>query len=221
MNQVTEARGSASNDIQISGCKEIEHSMYGISRISDTVHRSQAWRVSLRRRGRRLVKNFPDKKFGGAHQALKFAMRYRDQLLAQYPPLSQAEFAQASRRNNTSGVTGASLVSSRHRLRSGEERRSFYWEAIWPTSPGQHINKRFSISTHGYDSAFELACQARRLGLRGVEGIYWRSERAVLQNDHSKVTSESSFLRSAIPPDQYPIPDVLMSWQLDQTSHRL
>ena len=42
--------------------------MYGISRIDDYVHRTHAWRVSLCRRGKRLVKNFPDKKHGGKNK---------------------------------------------------------------------------------------------------------------------------------------------------------
>jgi len=223
MKPVNEARAPKSSDIQNSGYEETEHSMYGISRISDPVLRSQAWRVSLRRRGKRLVKNFPDKKCGGEHEALNLAKRYRDQLLVQYPPLSRAEFAKSPRRNNTSGTTGVSFVISRYRLKNGEERRSFYWEAIWPTSPGHHINKRFSVSTYGYDGAFELACEARRLGLQAVEGIYWRSERAVLlQNDHLKVPSEPSFFSSVNLADQNPGPDVMISRQLsDQASNRL
>ena len=39
--------------------------MYGISRIDDDSDRTHAWRVSLRRRGKALVKNFADKKYGG------------------------------------------------------------------------------------------------------------------------------------------------------------
>ena len=39
--------------------------MYGISRFDDEKRYSHGWRVSLHRKGNRLVENFPDKKYGG------------------------------------------------------------------------------------------------------------------------------------------------------------
>lgn len=154
--------------------------MYGISRIDDETHRTHAWRVSLRRRGKMLVKNFPDRKFKGKGKALQAAKAHRDALLQRYPPLSRVEFAKVKRRNNKSGVTGVCLVCCKYYLADGTEKRLWYWEASWPTSPGQHINQRFSCAIHGKQRAFEMACQARRRGLRQVRGVFWAAERGEL-----------------------------------------
>lgn len=157
--------------------KKRNPAMYGISRIDDPTHRTHAWRVSLRRRGEGLVKNFPDKKYGGKQKALAFAKQHRDKMVAKHPPLSRVEFANALRSNNKSGVTGVCLVSCKYFLSDGTERRIWYWEASWPTTPGEHINQRFSCAIYGKEKAFELACRARRKGLREVEGIFWATER--------------------------------------------
>lgn len=151
--------------------------MYGISRIDDPLHRTHAWRVSLRRRGAALVKNFPDLKYGGKKKALDAAKLHRDKMIAKHPPLSRIEFANTPRRNNKSGVTGVCLVACKYYLADGTERCLWYWEASWPTTPGQHINQRFSCQIHGREKAFEMACRARRKGLREVDGIFWATER--------------------------------------------
>lgn len=164
-----------------SGNKRTSVALYGISRIDDPVHRTHAWRVSLRRHGKALVRNFPDRKFAGKRKALEAAKRYRDQLLQAYPPLSRVEFAKGPRKNNTSGVTGVCRVTSRYWLKDGREKHIFYWEAIWPTTPGHHVNQRFSVTQHGDAKAFELACSARRKGLRQVRGVFWAAERGEIQ----------------------------------------
>lgn len=153
--------------------------MYGISRIDDPDHRTHAWRVSLRRRGQMLVKNFPDKKHGGKRKALQLAKQHRDSLLAKHPPLSRVEFASALRSNNKSGVSGVCLVSCKYYLVSGAERRIWYWEATWPTSPGEHINQRFSVSQYGKQRAFEMACHARLVGMKKVKGVFWATAKGL------------------------------------------
>lgn len=153
--------------------------MYGISRIDDVVCRAHAWRVSLRRRGRKMVKNFSDKKCGGRHQALRCAKEYRDWIIKNNPPLSRIEFASILRKNNQSGVTGVCLIECEHRLGNGARRAAQYWEAIWPTTPGRHVKKRFSISAYGMERAFQMACAARNTGMLNVEGVFWPAERGL------------------------------------------
>jgi hypothetical protein len=80
--------------------------MYGISRIDDERHRTHAWRVKLVRRGKQLVKNFPDKQWGGKRKALIQAKEYRDQIIKKYPPLTRKEFCTTLRSNNKSGISG-------------------------------------------------------------------------------------------------------------------
>ena len=79
---------------------------YGISRFDDELHSTHGWRVSLRRYGKMLVENFPDKKHGGRHKALKLAQQYRDELLGKFPPISRKEVCLIKRSNNKSGISG-------------------------------------------------------------------------------------------------------------------
>lgn len=150
---------------------------YGISRIDDEHHRAHAWRVSLVRNGRKIVRNFPDLKFGSRAKALQAARLYRDLLAAQHRPMLRSEFADVRRRNNRSGVTGVCLVRSPYTLSDGTRRESYYWEAIWPTRPGENERCRFPVTTHGDAVAFDLACSARARGLAQVEGYFWASEK--------------------------------------------
>lgn len=159
--------------------KKRSAAMYGISRIDDPTHRTHAWRVSLRRHGKALVRNFPDKKHGGKRKALKLAQEHRDKLLKKHRPMTRVEFANTLRRNNTSGVPGVCLVTTKYRLANGAERQILYWEAIWPTSPGEHVTKRFSVATYGNEGAFNMACKARRKGLRNVKGVFWAVMRSL------------------------------------------
>jgi hypothetical protein len=138
-----------------------------------------AWRVSLHRRGKNLVKTFPDKKHGGKRKALQNAKQHRDELLTLYPPLTRMEFVGTLRRNNISGVPGVCLVHCKYHLVDGEQRHLLYWEAICPTKPGKHVNRRFSVALHGDAKAFELACEARQESLNKLEGVFWAAERGV------------------------------------------
>jgi hypothetical protein len=154
--------------------------LYGISRIDNPARNIRAWRVSLCRRGKKLVRDFRDNKHGGKHESLRLAKQHRDRLLVEHPPLSRVEFANARRSNNKSGVPGVCLVACKYRLASGAERQLWYWEAIWPTNPGQKVKKRFSLATYGEEGAFKMACEARQSGLQKVKGTFWAAERGEL-----------------------------------------
>ena len=153
--------------------------MYGISRIDDESYRTHAWRVSLRRRGTMHVRNFADAKCGGKLNALRLARRYRDELIRKYPPLTRKEFSAIRRRNNHSGVVGVCRVATSYRLQDGRVRYCWYWEAIWPTTPGKHETVRFSVNKLVDTGAFNRAFAARARGFRRVEGVFWRCRRGV------------------------------------------
>ena len=155
--------------------------MYGISRIDDPIHYTHAWRVSLRRRGKALVKNFPDKKHGGKRKALQLARQFRDELIAKHPPITRTEVARKLQKNNRSGVSGVCRFASVYWLADGRQRRNWYWEAIWPTSPGKSETKRFSEKKYGKEGAFTMACEAREKGLAKVKGVFWAAERGVVE----------------------------------------
>lgn len=157
--------------------------MYGISRIDDTLRNSHAWRVSLTRRGQKLVKNFTDKKYGGKGKALNAAKAYRDELLIKYPPLSRKEFANAKRRHNTSGITGVYTYAKSYQLRDGTLKESWYWEANWPTDRGVSEHESFSVNKYGETVARQMAIRARERGLQKLGGIFWASERGAVDVD--------------------------------------
>lgn len=160
--------------------------MYGISRIDDYVHRTHAWRVSLCRRGKRLVKNFPDKKHGGKNKALTLAKEYRDKLLVQFPPLSRKEFSAAPRRNNKTGITGVYTYAKRFVLRDGTIKETWYWEANWPTERGQSAHESFSVNEYGDEVARQMAIRARERGMRALSGVFWASERGETEETGAK-----------------------------------
>jgi hypothetical protein len=158
---------------------QIENS-YGISRIDDEKSRSHAWRVSLRRRGERHIKNFPDKKCGSRERALEKAKHYRDRIVAENPPITRKEVCSIRRSNNTVGITGVCTYAKRYQLSTGGIKENWYWEASWPTEQGKSSRAIFSVNTYGPDLARQMAINARTKGLEAVEGVFWRSEQGEL-----------------------------------------
>jgi len=164
--------------------------MYGISRIDDEQCNSHAWRVSLCRHGKRLVKNFPDKKHGSRNSALFKATEFRDQLLLKYPPISRKEFCNAKRRNNKTGITGVYKYRKNYQLKDGSTREIWYWEANWPNAVGKSMSKSFSIKRYGEELAKQMAISARVAGMKNVEGTFWAAERGEVATVETLTTSE-------------------------------
>jgi hypothetical protein len=160
--------------------------MYGISRFDYETNRTHGWRVSLRRHGRMLVKNFTDKRHNGSQSALKSAQKYRDQLLAKYPPITRREVCVIRRSNNKSGITGVCTYGKRYRLKDGTERESRYWEANWPDINGKPVSINFSVNKYGEEVARSMAIRARRRALKDLEGPFWASERGVDKHVHDE-----------------------------------
>lgn len=151
--------------------------MYGISRIDYDLRHSHAWRVSFSRRGKRYVKNFPDKKHGGKTKALKLAKEYRDQFVRENPPLSRREFCSILRAHNTSGINGVYRYAKPYRVKNGEIRESWYWEATWPQAGGIQAHMAFSVNEFGESVARKLAIRMRERKIAEIEGVFWASER--------------------------------------------
>ena len=166
--------------------------VYGISRFDDDIRNTHGWRVSLRRHGKMLVKNFPDKKNGGRWQALRKAQQYRDELLIKFPPISRKEVCKIKRSNNTSGINGVCTYAKRYKLKDGTVRETKYWEASWPDGEGKNTSVNFSVKKYGDELARTMAIRARQRGLAGVEGPFWVSERGSLKSKTCKQLNNTS-----------------------------
>lgn len=59
--------------------------------------------------------------------------------------------------NNTSGVTGVNLKTTTRK----NGKSNSYWVASWQTHQ-KRLEKNFSVTKHGYDEAFRLACEWRQ-----------------------------------------------------------
>ena len=172
--------------------KKRSNAMYGISRVDDEVYRAHAWRVSLRRRGKMHVKNFPDKTWGGKRRALSAAKSHRDSVLQSHPPLTRKEFSGAKRAHNNSGITGVYTYAKKYRLADSREMETWYWEAHWPTRPGESQTARFSVKTYGEERARQLAIEAREAGMRKLEGVFWASEPSIEITESRRVEDAES-----------------------------
>lgn len=172
--------------------------MYGISRIDNHQYNTHAWRVSLCRRGKRLVKNFPDKKCGGRGKALTQAMAYRDHLLIEHPPISRKEFCDTKRRNNKTGITGVYKYSKPYKLKDGTIKESWYWEANWPNAAGESISQAFSVKRFGDEFAKQMAIRARAAGLQTVKGTFWAAERGKVAPIENTITKLQFQMFSAL-----------------------
>ena len=155
--------------------------LYGISRIDDEQHHSHAWRVSLRRHGKRHVKNFTDKRFGGTDAALRRALRFRDEFVSSHPPISRKEVCLVRRSNNRSGVSGVCTYAKRHERRDGTIKENWYWEASWPDTSGKAVKRVFSVNNFGESMARQMAINARAEALQALEGVFWASERGLVE----------------------------------------
>jgi hypothetical protein len=153
---------------------------YGISRIDDDIHHTHAWRVSLRRHGRRHVKNFPDKKYGDQVQAFAAATLFRDQFLLTHPPITRKEVCSVRRSNNTSGIAGVCTYAKRYKRRDNSIKENWYWEASWPNERGESVKAIFSVNTYGETIARQMAIRARQKGLNALQGPFWSSERGLI-----------------------------------------
>lgn len=151
--------------------------MYGISRIDNEKHRTYAWRVSLRRQGKKHVKNFPDKKHAGKRNALQLAKQYRDELLLKYPATTRQQFCSVIRGNNRTGISGVYTYPKPYVLRDGTVKKTWYWEANWPDENHQSVSVSFSIKVYGEEVAKQMAIHARKEGLSTVSGVFWASDR--------------------------------------------
>ena len=145
---------------------------YGITRIDPELHKSRTkgYEVRIRRKNKLICKLFSDNVYRGKTKALKEAKKYRDKILEENPPMTRKEFAERNSGRSKSGVVGVSLIKAVDKR--GDKSYSYqYWQAYWSPKPGVHKSRKFSVNKYGYEKAFKLAKQARKKGLKEIEGV--------------------------------------------------
>ncbi len=147
--------------------------LYAIQRIDHQRSRTHAWKVIIQRRKTIYMRYFSDGGHGGKKIALDAAKAYRDQLIAQHPPMTRREVCVIRKMNNTSGVSGVTRIDVMERNK-GRKVRRLYWDAQWPDRSGNAVHRKFSIKVYGERRAFQLAVQARRQGLRQLTRLPFR-----------------------------------------------
>lgn len=137
-----------------------KENLHNVSRTKPD-ERRQGWRVSIRGKGQRFQRFFPDEKYSGEEGSKRAAVAYREWVFEEH---------QLSRkgRYNRSGVVGVSRTTRTQR-RGDKEYVTHYWQAAWKGPDGRQRTKRFNINKYGEEQAFELAKQARTAGVRALE----------------------------------------------------
>ncbi len=138
-----------------------------VSRIDQPDKNNHGWYVRIRREGVTTSKFFRDSKYGTRTKALKAAIAFRDQLLANFKlPASKRKVLHRAGRN-TSGIVGVARRTMRRR--DGRPGGS-YWVATWSPGNGKTARKLFSIAELGERGALLAACACRRDREREIYG---------------------------------------------------
>lgn len=147
-------------------------SVYGISRVDNATSRTHGWLVTIQRRGVIYRKHFSDGVHGGKAKAFAAAKAYRDEVVANYPPLSMQEYSSIVKSNNRSGVVGVCRYCASETRDLPEEKQRWFWVASWPLADGRRKRVKFSINKYGEDGAFEMALNARNDALAKLAGAF-------------------------------------------------
>lgn len=143
--------------------------MYGIRPLTGD---SAGWRVTLVRRGKEYLRCFSVARHGSLDAALVAARAWRDRIAHEARPLTKAEYSQLLRSNNSSGHPGVYLRRQKKRNAAGQEVEYLFWQAQTPEGVTPFRSKSFSVSRFGFDSAFNLAVEARATFVQGLSGYY-------------------------------------------------
>lgn len=141
-----------------------------IIRIDHEASRTYAWRVTLQRRNKIVIKPFSDAIYGGKRKALKAAREYRDALLLQHSVFDHQIWVRTRlRKNNTSGIPGVARyeVVANHNTK----RRVTFWLASWVNENGASRKRKFYVSRYGEHQAKRLAIAEREQQLKRVCSI--------------------------------------------------
>jgi len=121
-----------------------------IARIDQASKRTYGWYVRVRFNGKTHSKFFSDLKLGGRDTSLLAAIAWRD----------STEKAIGKPRTNRSIVTASTKNAGVVGVRLNEKLNKY--EVSWVTLQGKHGKTSVSISKHGKEKAFQIACERRK-----------------------------------------------------------
>lgn len=142
--------------------KPIPRENYGIARIELAAVGTYGWQVRMQRRGEKISRFFSDGTCGGVAEALIAARQWRDEQVTLWQQSERPRVCEPSARN-ASGVVGVSRVI----VRASNGMTYAFWQASWCPAPGQRQSVKFSIRKHGDEIAYQLAIEARKMGVDG------------------------------------------------------
>lgn len=145
---------------------------YGITRVDNEVSHTHGWLVTIQRRGVIHRKHFSDRVCGSRAKSFAAAHHYRDELVAQHPPLLLREYSSILKKNNRSGIVGVCRCCACETRNLPEDKQRWFWVAFFPVSDGTHKRMKFSINKYGEDKALKMARQARREAIARLEGNF-------------------------------------------------
>lgn len=122
-----------------------------IARIDQEEKRTHGWYVRVRYFGKTHSKFFSDRKCGGRYSSLLSALAWRDKIESKLGK-QRTDKHIVTVSNSKTGVVGVRLNKKMNR-----------YEVSWVTSTGKQGKTSVSVSRHGKDKAFKMACQVRKI----------------------------------------------------------
>lgn len=116
------------------------------------------WRVGVNVRGIKTVKCFNYEKNGGKQEALKKAVKWRNDILRRNGLLDRLKYKKSPtyyRLNSVNPCIGVRITTN---VTCGKKR--IHWTARYSIDEVAH-KRSFSIAEYGYERAFHLACEVR------------------------------------------------------------
>lgn len=154
------------------GAKRVAEAKHkNVSRIDQADKKHHGWYVRVSSEGRVTAKFFSDRGTGSRAKALKAAIAYRDELIAELGRPKTGRSSGAKGRRNTSGIVG---VARRTMKRPDGGPGAAYWVATWCPKPGKLARKLFSVEKLGEKIALLSACAYRRDREREIYGTELR-----------------------------------------------
>lgn len=75
---------------------------------------------------------------------------------------------QKMKSTNTSGVNGVDLLTNTNKA----GKKNLYWKAQWNDENGKRCAKTFSVNVYGYEEAFKLACEYRKMVVEEINNSF-------------------------------------------------